>query len=323
MSSPQVMLLSPLPPAALRNLEAHFEVLRCDETVDRTAYLKEMGQKCRAVLLKGHVEFGEAELKLLPNLEIAACSSAGVEAIDHDALLRAGISLTNVSQALKDEVADTALMLILAARKSLLSGDAYVRSGDWGKHGSYPLLSTLKGKRAGILGLGTIGQEIAARLAPMKIEIGYCTRRQREVTFPYFPDAAALATWCDILVVVVPGGQETKALVNQEVLNKLGPDGTLINLARGSVVDEIALIDCLRDGQLGSAGLDVFQNEPHPDPALTSLPNVVLYPHHASGTRETRDAMAQLAVENLFAHFNNHPLPTPVNSPSQPQRILE
>lgn len=321
MSPPQVMLLSPLPSTALRKLDKHFKVLRCDEATDRTVFLQEMGQECRAVLLKGHDDFGQAELQLLPKLEIAACSSAGVEAIDHGALHRAGIALTNASQALKDEVADTALMLILATRKSLLPCDAYVRSGDWGKKGPYPLLSTLKGKRAGILGFGAIGQEIAARLAPMKLEIGYCTRRQRDVAFPYFPNAGALAEWCDILVVIVPGGQETNVMVNHDVLTKLGPDGSLINIARGSVVDETALIDCLRSGQLGSAGLDVFQNEPHPNPALTALPNVVLYPHHASGTFETRDAMGQLAVDNLLAHFNNDPLLTPVVDPTQTQRM--
>jgi lactate dehydrogenase-like 2-hydroxyacid dehydrogenase len=173
MSKPHVMLLTPLPPAVLHTLEGQVEVLRGDEAADRTAFLQEKGHKCRAVILKGHDDFGQAELQLLPNLEIVACSSAGVEAIDHDALHRAGIPLTNASLALKDEVADTALMLILATSKSLLPCDAYVRSGEWGKTGPYPLLSTLKGKRAGLLGFGAIGQEIAARLTAMKLEIGY------------------------------------------------------------------------------------------------------------------------------------------------------
>ncbi len=317
MSRPQVMVMSPVLPAALGVLGARFDLLRCDKAADRDAFLQSEGGKARAAIIKGHDRFGQKELQLMPKLEIVACTTAGFEAIDHEALQRAGIPLTNTSQALRDDVADTALMLILAARRELVICDAYVRSGKWGKNGPYPLLSSLKGKRAGILGFGAIGQEIAARLKPMKLDIGYCARRQKDVGFRYFPDPAALAEWCDILVVAVPGGPDTMDMVGRDVLMKLGPTGTLINIARGSVVDEAALIDCLSTGKLGSAGLDVFQNEPHPEPALTALPNVVLYPHHASGTVETRGAMAQLAVDNLIAHFDNNPLLTPVDGSIQ------
>lgn len=314
------MVMSTVFPSALSSLAAQFDLLRCDLAEDRDAFLQSNGKTCRAVILNGHVPLGANELKHMPNIELAACTSAGVEAIDLAQLDRAGIALTNSSLALRDDVADAAVMLLLATRRNLVQCDAYVRSGQWGLDGPYPLLSTLKGKRAGILGFGTIGQEIAARLLPMKLEIGYCTRQQRDVDFSYFPDAESLAEWCDILIAVVPGGEETHHLVGRDVLIKLGPTGTLINVARGGVVDETVLIDCLTSGKLHSAGLDVFQNEPNPNPALTSLPNVVLYPHHASGTQETRGAMAQLAVDNITAHFQNQPLLTPVSTTNQPLR---
>ena len=319
MTKPELMVMTQIWPGTLAGLQARFALLRCDEAPDRHAFLRAHGQTCRAALVKGHDRFGQAELDLLPALEIVSCTSAGFESIDHATLHRAGIALTNTSLALKDDVADAAVMLTLAARRQLVACHAYVRSGAWGQDGLYPLLSSLAGKRAGILGFGTIGQEIAARLAPMRLEIGYSARQPRASDLRYFSDAATLAEWCDILIVAVPGGAETNKLVNRDVLTKLGPTGTLINIARGSVIDEAALIDCLRSGELGSAGLDVFQNEPHPDPALTALPNVTLYPHHASGTIETRSAMAQLAVDNLIAHFENRPLLTPVSGPDLPK----
>lgn len=315
MTHSKVMVMSPIFPAALANLDAQFDLVRCDQAEDRETFMRSNGKNCRAVILNGHVRLGTDELEYLPDLELVACTSAGFEAIDVAALKRSGIAMTNTSQALRDDVADAAVMLMLATRRNLLSCDAYVRTGQWGTDGPYPLLSSLKGKRAGILGFGAIGQEIAARLLPMKLEIGYCARHQKDVAFPYFSDAEMLADWCDILFVIIPGGKETYHLVGRDVLAKLGANGTLINVARGSVVDETALVDCLTTGKLQSAGLDVFQNEPHPNPALTMLSNVVLCPHHASGTTETRGAMAQLAVDNIAAHFQKKPLLTPVLAP--------
>ncbi len=168
MSKPQVMVMSTVYPSALANLEAQFDLLRWDQAEDRGAFLRSNGKNCRVVILNGHVPLGENELKHLPSLELVACTSAGFEAIDLEQLSRAGIALTNASQALRDDVADAVLMLLLATYRNLVQCDAYVRTGQWGQDGPYPLLSTLKGKRAGILGFGTIGQEIAARLTPMK-----------------------------------------------------------------------------------------------------------------------------------------------------------
>lgn len=314
MSKPDVLVMHSVRPKAMAQLEAAYTLHRFDEAADPQGFLAEHGPHCRAVVTNGHTPLSEAELAHLPNLEIVACGSAGFESIDVDALTALNIPLTNTSVALHDDVADTALMLTLAARRELVAAHAYVRSGDWGREGMYPLLSTITGKRAGIAGLGNIGLAIARRFEPMGLEIGYTSRSRKPVEHAYFDSIRDLAAWADILVLVIPGGDETRGMIDAEVLAALGPTGTLINVARGSVVDEPALIAALKDGTLGSAGLDVYLNEPSPDPALTALPNVTLYPHHASGTVETRDAMAQLVVDNLTAHFEGRALLSPVNA---------
>ncbi len=312
MSKRDILVFYPARPKAMAQLEEAYTLHRLDEAADREASLAEHGPKCVGAVTNGHAALTRDDLEHLPNLEIVACSSAGFDTIDVDALKEAGIAFTNTSAALYDDVADTALMLTLATRRHLVAGHAHVTSGAWGRDGPYPLLSNIRGKRAGILGLGQIGDAIAARFLPLGLEIGYCNRRPKECPWTYFPTPTELAAWSDILVVVIPGGPETEALVGREVIEALGPEGTLINVARGTVVDEPEMIAALRDGRLGNAGLDVFLNEPNPDPELTALPNVSLYPHHASGTAETRDAMAQLVVDNLKAHFAGQPLLTPV-----------
>lgn len=312
MSRPDVMIFVPPRDKAMAQLEAAYTLHRLDQADDRAAFLQEHGPRCTGIVTNGHAALTRADLEHLPNLEIVTCSSAGFESIDDAALRDRGIALTNSSDALCDDVADVALLLTLACRRQLVPAHAYVKTGDWGRDGMFPLLSSIKGKKAGILGLGTIGQAIADRLEPLKVELGYTARSVKPVAYQYFENATALAAWSDILIVVVPGGPETEGMINASVLNALGPTGTLINVARGSVVDEAALIAALSDGRLGSAGLDVYMNEPNPDPALTGLPNVTLYPHHASGTVETRDAMAQTVVDNLAAHYAGNPLVTPV-----------
>ncbi|HSF91938.1 MAG TPA: 2-hydroxyacid dehydrogenase, partial [Paracoccaceae bacterium] len=286
---------------------------RYDEAANKNAFLAEFGPLCTAIVMNGHADLTRSMLEHLPKLEIVACSSAGYETIDVAALEERGIRLTNTSDALFDDVADLALLLVLATRRQLVHAHNYVVSGDWARKGMYPLLNSTKGKKLGIVGMGHIGQAIADRCEPLKVEIGYFGRTRKDhIPYQYFQDLVALAKWADIMVLAVAGGAGTKNLINAEVLKALGPEGTLVNVARGTVVDEPALIAALSSGELGSAGLDVFWNEPDPDPALTSLPNVTLYPHHASGTVETRDAMAQLVVLNLEAHFSGKPLLTPV-----------
>lgn len=312
MKKHEVLVVYPARPKAMEQLDRAYTLHRYDEAADKDAFIAEFGPRCTGVVINGHAELTRAHLHHLPNLEIVACSSAGFESIDVEALRQRRVPFTNTSTALYDDVADTALMLTLAARRQLVAAHAYVTRGDWGRKGMYPLLSSMRGKRAGIVGLGRIGQAIATRFEALGVEIGYHSRREKPVEYAFFADLVELAGWSDILVAVVPGGPETEAMIDTHVLESLGAEGTFINVARGSVVDESALIRALSSGTLGSAGLDVYLNEPNPDPALTSLPNVTLYPHHASGTVETRDAMAQLVVDNLAAHYAGKPLLTPV-----------
>lgn len=312
MTKIEVLVLYPARPTAMSQLEEVYHLRRLDEADDKPAFLAEYGPHCRAIVTNGHASLSREDLEHLPKLEIVACSSAGFDTIDVDALKERGIAFTNTSDALFDEVADVALMLTIATRRQLVNAHAYVKSGDWGRKGPYPLLSSMRGKKAGILGLGQIGQAIAKRFEPMGLEIAYSTRRPKDSPYTYFSDPIALASWADILLLAIPGGPDTTGFVGAEMLDALGPEGTLINIARGTVVDEPALIEALASRRLGSAGLDVFLNEPRPDSRLVELSNVTLYPHHASGTVETRDAMAQLVVDNLDAHFAGRALLTPV-----------
>ena len=302
----------PTRPRAMAALEAAYRLHRLDLAEDKAAFLATYGPRCRAVVTNGHAGLSSAELAHLPEVGLVACSSAGFETIDVSALRARGIALTNSSVALADDVADMALLLMLAARRRLIAADQHVRTGAWAREGMYPLLRTTRGARVGLVGFGTIGAAIAARLGPFGVSIGYTARSRRAVDFRYHDSLLALAGWAAILIATLPGGAETRGLIGREVLGALGPDGTLVNVGRGSVVDEPALIEALTTGTLGHAALDVYASEPAPDPLLTRLPNVTLSPHHASGTVETRDAMAQTVVDNLAAFFAGRPLPTPV-----------
>lgn len=313
---PHVLVASPLGPRFMALLEQRYTLHRLDtaEPAARDDVLAGAGPLCTAMLVSGHYPVDAAFLDRLPALRLAACSSAGFDQLDVKAMTSRGITLTNTSPALVDDVADTAIMLTLAARRRLIQADAYVRTGDWAREGMFPLTPTTAGKRAGIVGLGNIGMAIATRCQAMGLTIGYTGRNPKsDVVWDYFPDARTLAQWADILLIATPGGADTHGLIDQQVLNALGPAGTLVNISRGTVVDEPALIAALQDGRIASAGLDVFLNEPDPDQRLTALPQVTLYPHHASGTEETRDRMAQMTLDNLAAFFADQPLLTPVN----------
>lgn len=312
MPKPDVMMLHPAPPHILAQLQAAYTLHRCDLAADKPDFLSRHGGGCRAVATNGHVPLTAQMLAALPQLELVACSSAGYESFDLAALAARGIRLTNASLALKDDVADTAILLMLAARRALIAGHAYVKSGDWGRHDAFPLQHSSHGKRLGIVGMGTIGQAIATRAEALAMQVSYWNRRAKPVPWPHQPDLIRLARESDTLIVIVAGGEGTLGLISADVMAALGPDGLLVNVARGSVVDEPALIAALASGALGRAALDVFASEPNPDPRLTSLPNVTLYPHHASGTVETRDAMAQLVVDNLAAFYAGAPLTSEV-----------
>ncbi len=296
---PAVLCLQPLAPARQAELESLHEVHRdLDTDADRI----------EAVVTDGHTGLSASQIALMPKLRVVVSGSAGLEGIDRAALDARGIPLANPAPALAEEVADVAMMLLLAGWKRLPALDAHVRSGAWAT-AEFPLGRTLRGRTLGILGLGTIGTAIAKRAEPFGLDIAYHSRRAKPVPYAYESTLRGLAERSDILMVVVPGGPETKGMVDREVLDALGPDGLLVNVARGSVVDEPALIAALEEGRLGFAALDVMANEPRPDPRLLACPNALLTPHVGSATRETRDAMSAMVLDNLAAFFAGRSMP--------------
>jgi lactate dehydrogenase-like 2-hydroxyacid dehydrogenase len=281
----------------------------------RDAFLERIGDKVRAVYTTGMVGIDAALAGRLPNLEIVAVHGVGVDAVAFDALDPRGIVVTNTPDVLTEDVADLAVALLLAASRRLPQLDRYVRDGAW--EAKTPLLPSrsLRGKVAGIVGLGRIGRAVAARLESFGMRIRYFQRSTADSPYPRSASLAALAAESDYLIVCAPGGAATRAMIDAAVLAALGPDGTLVNIARGSLVDEAALVAALRDGRLGAAALDVFADEPRVPATLRALGNVVLTPHVGSFTVETRTAMGRLALANLEAHFDGKPLPTPVARP--------
>lgn len=248
----------------------------------------------------------------LPNLQMISCYGVGYDAIDVDAAKARSIMVTHTPNVLNAEVATTALMLMIACYREILRDDAWVRSGDWETKGNAPLTRSVDNQTVGILGLGRIGQAIADKLAPFNPTIVYHSRTEKDVPYKYYSDLTDMARDVDCLICITPGGPSTNRIVNRDVLDALGPHGTLINVSRGSVVDEGALIEALQDGRLGWAGLDVFEAEPKVPAALRDMPNVVLLPHVGSATVETRAAMGALTVDNLLQHLSEGTVVSPV-----------
>lgn len=247
-----------------------------------------------------------------PKLELVSSYGVGYDHIDAAALAARGIVVTHTPDVLTDEVADLCLGLLIATVRQLPQVDRYLRAGKW-LDKPYPLTATLRGRRCGILGLGRIGRAIATRLEACGLEVEYHGRRpQADVAYRYHPTLVGLARSCDVLIVAASGGPETKHLVNREVLEALGPDGIVINIGRGSVVDERALIDALREKKILSAGLDVFEDEPRVPAELIAMEQVVLLPHVGSASVHTRNAMGQLVVDNLVSWFAGRGAVTPV-----------
>lgn len=248
----------------------------------------------------------------LPNLKMISCYGVGYDAIDVQAAKARGIMVTHTPNVLNAEVATTAVLLMLACYRELLRDDAWVRSGDWAAKGNAPLTRSADNQTVGILGLGRIGQAIADKLAPWNTTIVYHSRTEKDVAYRYYADLVEMARDVDCLICITPGGPSTNRIVNAEVMAALGAQGTLINVSRGSVVDEPALIDALKSGALGWAGLDVFEAEPQVPQALRDLPNVTLLPHVGSATHETRAAMGGLTVDNLLQHVQDGSVISPV-----------
>lgn len=261
--------------------------------------------KITHVITNGHDGVNPDLMASLPNLKVISGYGVGYDAIDTTEAVRRGIVVTHTPNVLNQEVATTAVLLMLSCYREVLRDDAYVRSGAWEAKGGAPLTRSADNQTIGILGLGRIGQAIADKLAPWNPKILYHSRNKKDVEYTYYDNLLAMAHDSDVIICITPGGPSTNKIVNAEVIEALGPNGTLINVSRGSVIDETALIDALEIGALGWAGLDVFEGEPHVPERLRALPNVTLLPHVGSATHETRAAMGNLTVDNLLQHLTD------------------
>jgi lactate dehydrogenase-like 2-hydroxyacid dehydrogenase len=313
MSKPDVLQMMPITPNIQAQADDAFALRKLWQAADARAFVGEVAPRVRAVLTNGIIGADRALIQVLPELEIIGVYGVGVDAVDLATAKARGVRVTNTPDVLTIGVAELGMALLLDLARRVAYNDRYVRAGRWSTEGDPVLSNSVAGKRMGILGLGRIGRAVARRAEAFDMAICYHGRTRRdEIAYEYVPDLVAMARAVDCLMVTCLGGPTTTGLVSREVIDALGPKGWLINVARGSVIDQPALVEALVEGRLGGAGLDVFAGEPEVPDALLGLDNVVLQPHQASATWETRDAMGQLVVDNLKAHFAGRPLPTPV-----------
>jgi lactate dehydrogenase-like 2-hydroxyacid dehydrogenase len=313
-SAIEILQAGPYPSWDEERLNATFTMHRYFEAADKTAFLAEHAANIRGIATRGELGASRALIEALPKLEVICVYGVGYDAVDLAAARERGIRVTNTPDVLTKDVADLGVAMMLVQARGMVGADRWVRSGDWAAKGLYPLKSQVHGKRAGILGLGRIGYEVGKRLAGFDMDIAYSSRTPKENVgnWTYVADPVALAERSDFLFVTLSASVATRHIVDRKVIDALGPEGMLINISRASNIDENALLDALETKALGSAALDVFEGEPKLDPRFLTLDNVLLQPHMASGTVETRKAMGKLVFDNLSAHFEGRPLPTPV-----------
>ncbi len=309
----RILQIGSLPlPALEAELAARYDVTCLADQPDPAAFLAARGAEFTGVVTNAAIGLKGEVIAALPNLQVISSFGVGFDALDIDAAKARGVQVGYTPGVLNDCVADMAFALMLDVSRHVAASDRFVRRGEWPKT-RYALGTRVSGKRLGIVGMGRIGQAVAERASGFRMEVGYHNRRPAQgCALPYFESVTALAQWADYLVLTVAGGAATRHLVNRDVLEALGPHGYLINVARGSVVDEAALTDALAERRIAGAGLDVFENEPTVPAALMALDNVVLTPHTASATHETRRAMADLVLENLESFFATGAVRTPV-----------
>ena len=304
----ELLVVGPMYPATLAVLEETYITHKLWLAADRDALLASLADRIDAAATSGTKGMDDALMGKLPKLKMISHFGVGVDSIDVEAAKRRGIMVSNTPDVLTDDVADLAMGLMIAVSRKLVVGDRYVREGKWVK-GPMPLAQSVQGKTLGIVGLGRIGRAIAKRAEAFNLRIAYQgPHKKTDVSWPHFTDPVALARESDYLVAACPGGEATRNLVSRAVLEALGPKGVVINISRGSVIDEPAMIALLKEGKLGGAGLDVFVDEPRVPEALFSMENVVLQPHVGSATHPTRKAMGQLQIDNLAAYFAGKPL---------------
>lgn len=309
---PEVLIAISVFPPTQERLENAYTCHRLYEAANREAFLKECGPRVRAIATFSSAGADAKLIDALPKLEIISNFGVGVDAIDLEAARKRGVIVTNTPDVLNDCVADTAMALVLNTLRKFPQSEAYLRSGFWATRGPYPLTAALERKTLGVLGLGRIGEAIAKRALAFGMKIRYHSRSKKKVPYPYDPDPVTLAKNSDVLLVATPGGAATSKIVGARVLDALGPRGYVVNIARGSVIDEPVLLRYLKEKRIAGAGLDVYANEPGMDPEWFSVENAVLFPHCGSSTVETRTAMGNLQVENLRLHFAGKPVLTRV-----------
>lgn len=314
MTKPEILQVGPYPAWDQEPLDAAFTMHRYFETADKAAFLAQVGPRVRAIATRGELGANAAMIAACPQLEVISVYGVGYDAVDLAACKARGIRVTNTPDVLTNDVADLGVAMMLVQSRGMIGAETWVKDGSWAAKGLYPLQRRVWGKRAGVLGLGRIGYEVAKRLAGFDMDIAYTDVGPKDYAsqWEFVADPVALAARTDFLFVTLAASAATRHIVGRDVIAALGPQGMLINISRASNIDEAALLNALESGSLGSAALDVFEGEPALNPRFLTLPNVLVQPHHASGTYETRQAMGKLLRDNLTAHFAGQPLLTPV-----------
>ncbi len=306
-----LVLTGPMLASAVEAIEKKFKVHRLWLADDKSAFFAQH-KNTRYMANSGHSPITGEVMDSMPALEIISSFGVGTDSIDLVAAKVRNIRVTNTPDVLNDAVAELAMGLMISLCRRIVDADTHVRQGKW-PDGGYPLTGELTGAKIGILGLGRIGKEVARRAQAFKMEVSYHGRNEQKFEpFPYYANLEDMARDVDWLMAIVPGGASTTGLVDRKILSALGPDGAIVNVGRGSLIDEAAMIEMLKSGELGGAALDVFEKEPAMSDELWSLPNVVLSPHQGSATHKTRWSMGDLVVRNLLAHQNGDPVITPV-----------
>jgi hydroxypyruvate reductase len=313
----KVLVYSRFPKALMVRIGERFELLDASGKPPQEVFSVEQLSDVRAMITAGGTPLGADIMETMPKLGAIVCYGTGYDGVDRAAVTSRGITLAHSPAANAAAVADLAVTLMLAVTRRILPADNYVRSGNWAAGKPSPLMRPQPGnpgRRVGVYGMGEIGRKIAARVAAFESEVAYFSRSQREVPYRYFPSLEALAEWCSVLMIAVRAGADTHHAVDANILKKLGKDGYVVNISRGSVIDQVALVAALADDQLAGAGLDVYAKEPHAPDALTAFPNVVLTPHIGGHTLDSHLAMQNCVIANLEAFFAGNPLPYEVRS---------
>ena len=311
-----ILIVSNLPAAMTLRLERHYDVLDAGMSAPIEAFGRQQLSRVRALVTLGGPKLSESLLNDLPSLGAIVCYGTGYNGIDMDSVSSRRIVVGNSPGANATAVAELAMALMLAVTRRIVPSDRYVRAGGWAAARASPvakLQSGLAGRRVGIYGLGEIGRKFAARAAAFETEVAYFSRRKMDVPYAYMHSLAALVEWCDILIISVRAGNDTHHAIGAEMLSRLGRSGYIINISRGTVIDQRALLAALSEGTIAGAGLDVYETEPHSPDALTALQNVVLTPHTGSDTIEAHEAMQGCVIANLDAFYAGLPLPYGVN----------